>query len=35
LTPIFPAKGVVINCTVVHAGGIPSRDKIEQQLIAS
>jgi hypothetical protein len=26
--------GVVINGKVVHAGGVPSRDKIEQWLAA-
>lgn len=31
---IMSTPGVVINCQVVHAGGVPSRDKIEQWLSA-
>lgn len=32
---VMSTPGVVINGKVVHAGGIPSRDKIEQWLTAS
>ena len=32
---VMSTPGVVINGKVVHAGGIPSRDKIEQWLAAS
>ncbi len=31
---IMSTPGVVINGKVVHAGGVPSRDKIEQWLTA-
>lgn len=31
---ILTTPGVVVDGQVVHAGGIPSRDKIEQWLIA-
>lgn len=31
---IMSTPGVVINGQVVHAGGVPSRDKIEQWLSA-
>jgi small redox-active disulfide protein 2 len=31
---VMSTPGVVINGKVVHAGGIPSRDKIEQWLSA-
>jgi small redox-active disulfide protein 2 len=31
---VMRTPGVVIDGTVVHAGGIPSRDKIEQWLSA-
>lgn len=31
---ILSTPGVVVDGQVVHAGGIPSRDKIEQWLIA-
>ena len=31
---VMSTPGVVINGKVVHAGGVPSRDKIEQWLIA-
>lgn len=32
---VMSTPGVVINDKVVHAGGIPSRDKIEQWLAAA
>ncbi|MFZ4623350.1 MAG: thioredoxin family protein [Rhodoferax sp.] len=32
---VMRTPGVVINGRVVHAGGIPSRDKIEQWLAAA
>ena len=32
---VMRTPGVVINGRVVHAGGIPSRDKIEQWLVAA
>ncbi|MEO8600169.1 MAG: thioredoxin family protein [bacterium] len=32
---IMSTPGVVINGKVVHAGGVPSRDKIEQWLTAN
>ena len=32
---VMSTPGVVINGKVVHAGGIPSRDKIEQWLTAA
>jgi small redox-active disulfide protein 2 len=32
---VMSTPGVVINGRVVHAGGVPSRDKIEQWLTAS
>lgn len=32
---VMSTPGVVINGKVVHAGGIPSRDKIEQWLAAA
>ncbi len=32
---VMSTPGVVINGKVVHAGGIPSREKIEQWLVAS
>ena len=32
---IMATPGVVINGKVVHAGGVPSRDKIDQWLSAS
>ena len=31
---ILSTPGVVVNGQVVHSGGIPSRDKIEQWLTA-
>lgn len=31
---ILSTPGVVVNDKVVHAGGIPTRDKIEQWLVA-
>lgn len=31
---VMSTPGVVINGRVVHAGGVPSRDKIEQWLTA-
>ncbi|HPE61516.1 MAG TPA: thioredoxin family protein [Thiolinea sp.] len=31
---VMSTPGVVIDGKVVHAGGVPSRDKIEQWLIA-
>ncbi len=31
---VMSTPGVVINGKVVHAGGVPSRDKIEQWLTA-
>ena len=31
---VMSTPGVVINGKVVHAGGVPSRDKIEQWLAA-
>ena len=31
---VMSTPGVVINGNVVHAGGVPSRDKIEQWLSA-
>ncbi len=31
---VMSTPGVVINGKVVHAGGVPSRDKIEQWLCA-
>ena len=31
---VMSTPGVVINGKVVHAGGIPSRDKIEKWLVA-
>lgn len=31
---VMSTPGVVINCKVVHAGGVPSREKIEQWLTA-
>jgi small redox-active disulfide protein 2 len=32
---VMSTPGVVINGTVVHAGGIPSREKVEQWLAVS
>jgi small redox-active disulfide protein 2 len=32
---VMSTPGVVINGKVVHAGGVPSRDKIEQWLVAA
>mgnify|MGYP000623737186 FL=1 len=32
---VMSTPGVVINGRVVHAGGIPSRDKIEQWFVAA
>jgi len=32
---VMSTPGVVINGKVVHAGGVPSRDKIDRWLIAS
>jgi small redox-active disulfide protein 2 len=32
---VMSTPGVVINGKVVHAGGVPSRDKVEQWLTAS
>ncbi len=32
---VMSTPGVVINGKVVHAGGIPSRDKIEQWFVAN
>jgi small redox-active disulfide protein 2 len=32
---VMSTPGVVINGQVVHAGGVPSRDKIEQWLSAA
>ena len=32
---VMSTPGVVINGKVVHAGGVPSRDKIEQWLAAT
>ena len=32
---VMSTPGVVINGRVVHAGGVPSRDKIEQWLTAA
>ena len=32
---VMSTPGVVINGKVVHAGGIPSRDKIEQWFVAA
>jgi hypothetical protein len=32
---VMSTPGVVINGRVVHAGGVPSRDKIEQWLAAA
>ncbi len=32
---VMSTPGVVINGKVVHAGGVPSRDKIEQWLAAA
>lgn len=32
---VMSTPGVVINGKVVHAGGVPSRDKIDQWLSAS
>jgi len=32
---VMSTPGVVINGKVVHAGGVPSRDKIEQWLATS
>jgi len=32
---VMSTPGVVINGKVVHAGGVPSREKIEQWLTAS
>lgn len=32
---VMSTPGVVINGKVVHAGGVPSRDKIEQWLTAA
>lgn len=32
---VMSTPGVVINGNVVHAGGVPSRDKIEQWLAAA
>jgi len=32
---VMSTPGVVINGKVVHAGGVPSRDKIEQWLSAT
>ncbi|RPE70769.1 small redox-active disulfide protein 2 [Tibeticola sediminis] len=32
---VMSTPGVVINGKVVHAGGVPSRDKIEQWLSAA
>lgn len=32
---VMSTPGVVINGKVVHAGGIPSRDKVEQWLAAA
>ena len=32
---VMSTPGVVINGKVVHAGGIPSREKIEQWLVAA
>jgi small redox-active disulfide protein 2 len=31
---VMSTPGVVVNGQVVHAGGIPARDKIEQWLVA-
>ena len=31
---VMSTPGVVVNGKVVHAGGVPSRDKIEQWLVA-
>lgn len=31
---VMSTPGVVINGKVVHAGGVPSRDKIEKWLVA-
>ena len=32
---VMSTPGVVINGKVVHAGGVPSREKIEQWLVAT
>ncbi|MCM2341019.1 thioredoxin family protein [Rhodoferax sp.] len=32
---VMSTPGVVINGKVVHAGGVPSRDKVEQWLTAT
>jgi small redox-active disulfide protein 2 len=32
---VMSTPGVVINGKVVHAGGVPSRDKIEQWLVGA
>lgn len=32
---VMSTPGVVINGKVVHAGGVPSREKIEQWFVAS
>ena len=32
---VMSTPGIVINGKVVHAGGVPSRDKIEQWLAAT
>lgn len=32
---VMSTPGVVINGKVVHAGGIPSREKVEQWLVAN
>lgn len=32
---VMSTPGVVINGKVVHAGGVPSRDKVEQWLTAA
>jgi small redox-active disulfide protein 2 len=32
---VMSTPGVVINGKVVHAGGVPSKDKIEQWLVAA
>ena len=32
---VMSTPGVVINGKVVHAGGVPSRDKVEQWLAAA
>ena len=32
---VMSTPGVVINGKVVHAGGVPSRDKVEQWLTAN